>query len=154
MRLSKNFMLAEFEKSQTAIRLGYNNEVPPQHLPSLRSLVDNVLQPVRDQFGPVQISSGYRSKFLNQAIGGSSRSQHCSGQAADFEVPGMSNYELAVWIRDNLEFDQLILEGHRQYVIGSGWVHCSFTDFGPNRKQALTATFINGKARYSEGLTE
>ena len=154
MRLSKNFMLAEFEKSQTAIRLGYNNEVPSQHLSNVRALVNNVLQPVRDQFGPVTITSGYRSKFLNQAIGGSTRSQHCSGMAADFEVPGLSNYDLAVWIRDNLEFDQLILEGHRRHVIGSGWVHCSYTEYTQNRKETLTAEFVNGRARYSKGLIE
>ena len=154
MRLSKNFMLAEFEKSQTAIRLGYNNEVPPQHMSNVQALVNNVLQPVRDEFGPVTISSGYRAKFLNQAIGGSTRSQHCWGMAADFEVPGMSNYDLAAWIRDNLEFDQLILEGHRRYVIGSGWVHCSYTEYAPNRKECLTAEFVNGRARYTKGLVQ
>lgn len=154
MKLSENFWLNEFEKSQTATRFGIDNSVPTHLVPAIQALVTNVLQPLRNQFGPIVISSGYRSKDLNKKIGGSLKSQHCLGQAADIEAPGVSNYDLACWIRDNLEFDQLILEGHKKYIPNSGWVHVSFNHIKPNRKQCLTATFIGGKANYENGLNE
>ena len=90
MRLSKNFTLTEFEKSQTAIRQGLDNTMPEEHLANAKALCENVLQKVRDHFGPVIINSGYRGEALNKAVGGSAKSQHCKGQAADIEVPGVS----------------------------------------------------------------
>ena len=110
MRLSENFTMAEFTKSQTAERRGIDNTPEGEHLDAAKSLFENVVQKVRDHFGPTVINSGYRSPALNEAVGGSSRSQHCKGEAADIEVPGTPNAELAEWIVDNLDFDQVILE--------------------------------------------
>ena len=111
MKLSKNFSLVEFTKSQIAERKGLYNYPTPAHQISLRSLCTNVLQPVRDHFGRVvSVSSGYRSEELCLAIGSKITSQHAKGHAADFEIFGLSNKELADWIHENLEYDQLILE--------------------------------------------
>ena len=85
MRLSENFTLREITRSNTAKRLGIKNEPTKEHLKNIQSLVTNVLQPIRSGIGPVRISSGYRNAQLNRAIGGSSKSQHCKGQASDFE---------------------------------------------------------------------
>ena len=148
MRLSKNFTLSELTRSQTAARRGINNYPTPEEIQNLTLLCTDILQPVRDRFGLTVVSSGYRSPELNKAIGGSNRSQHSKGQAADFEVPGVSNFEVAAWISENLEFDQLILEGHNPQVANSGWIHCSIKSTD-NRKQQLTATFHNGSAVYA-----
>jgi zinc D-Ala-D-Ala carboxypeptidase len=106
---------------------------------SLQKLCDNILQPVRDYFPKSRnvISSGYRSPELSQKIGSSSRSQHCKGQAADFEVPGVSNKELADFINENLNFDQVILEFHNPDEINSGWVHVSYVRTIENRSEYL-----------------
>lgn len=152
MKLSKNFTLEEYSKSQTADRLGIDNVPSAQHLDNARMLFERVVQRVRDHFGPTVINSGYRSPALNKAVGGSNTSQHSTGQAVDIEVPGKSNQEVAVWIRDNLEFDQLILEGYKPGIPGSGWVHVSYAN-GKNRQQVLSARFENGKAIYSEGIS-
>ncbi len=153
MNLSENFTLAELTKSDTAIRKGIDNSPTDEHLENLKAVVQNVLQPVRDHFGPVRVTSGYRSEALNDAIGGSSKSQHSKGQAVDFEVSGVSNYDVACWIRDNIEFDQLILEFYVSGDPNSGWVHCSYKD-GDNREECLTATKENGKTVYNHGLNE
>jgi zinc D-Ala-D-Ala carboxypeptidase len=152
MKLSKNFTMAEFIKSQTAERKGIDNTPKGEHLDAAKALFENVVQSVRDHFGPTVINSGYRSQELNEAVGGSSRSQHCKGQAADIEVPGVSNYEVAKWIQDNLDFDQLILEAYRKGIPDSGWVHVSYKADGSNRKSVLTADFSTGKAIYTSGL--
>ena len=151
MKLSANFWLDEFEKSQTATRHGIDNSVPSGLVNDIKDLCVNVLQPIRDEFGPVTITSGYRSPDLNAKLGGSTRSQHCAGQAADLEVPGVDNRRVALWIQDNLKFDQLILEGYKPYVTNSGWIHVSYRPFGL-RNQVLTATFSGGKARYTNGI--
>ena len=152
MKLSNNFTVSEFEKSQTASRKGINNTMGPNEIENAKSLCENVLQKVRDQFGPVVISSGYRSPELNIAIGGSQTSQHTLGEAADAEVPGLSNLELALWIVENCEFDQLILEFHDTKIPNSGWVHVSYSRRKDNRKEILTATRVNGKTVYKHGL--
>jgi len=152
MRLSENFTMAEFTKSQTAERRGIDNTPEGEHLEAAKALFENVVQPVRDHFGPTVINSGYRSPELNEAVGGSSRSQHCKGQAADIEVPGVANAELAEWIRDNLEFDQLILEFYTPGIPDSGWVHVSYLADGDNRGECLTAARIDGKTEYSVGI--
>ena len=152
MKLSKNFSLVEFTKSQTAERKGIDNAAKGEHMDAAVALFEKVVQPVRDHFGPTVINSGYRSPDLNTAVGGSSRSQHCKGEAADIEVPGTPNAELAEWIRDNLEFDQLILEFYTSGVPDSGWVHVSYKTDGTNRKSILTATRVNGKTEYSTGI--
>lgn len=110
MKLSKNFTLAEFTKSQTAERKGLDNTPTDEHLVKATLLFTNVVQKVRDHFGPTVLNSGYRGAELNAAVGGSSKSQHCKGEAADIEVPGVPNAEVAQWIKDNCDFDQLILE--------------------------------------------
>jgi len=152
MKLSENFTMAEFTKSQTAERKGIDNTPEGDHLEAAKALFENVVQKVRDHFGPTVINSGYRSPELNEAVGGSSRSQHCKGEAADIEVPGVPNAELAEWIRDNLEFDQLILEFYTPGIPDSGWVHVSYLADGDNRGECLTATRINGKTEYSVGI--
>jgi len=152
MKLSNNFSLAEFTKSQTAERKGIDNTPEGDHLDAAIALFENVVQRVRDEFGPTVLNSGYRSPELNSAVGGSSTSQHCKGQAADIEVPGTPNAELAEWIRDNLDFDQLILEFYTPGIPDSGWVHVSYNPDGENRKSILTASRIDGKTQYSEGI--
>ena len=113
MRLSKNFSLKELIRSETATRKGINNNPNEDNIENLQRLCDHVLQPVRAHFGKVvSVSSGFRSPELWLAIGSSATSQHASGQAADFEVYGLSNKVLADWIHDNLDYDQLILEYH------------------------------------------
>ena len=151
MRLSKNFTVAEFEKSQTAIRQGLDNSMPEEHLGNAKALCENVLQKVREHFGITTINSGYRGEALNKAVGGSATSQHCKGQAADIEVPGVSNYDVAKWIEKNCDFDQVILEFYTLGVPDSGWVHVSYNAEG-NRKKSLTATKVGSKTLYSLGL--
>lgn len=154
MRLSKNFTLAEFTKSQTAERLGIDNDPKGDHLVAAEELFENVVQPVRDEFGVTTINSGYRSPALNEAVGGSSRSQHCKGEAADIECPGTANYDLAVWIAENLDFDQVILEFPKKDVPDAGWVHVSYKADGSNRKSVLTAQRNpeTGKTEYTVGF--
>jgi len=150
MKLTDNFSLAELTKSQTAERCGFNNNPDKEHIDSLQKLCDNILQPVRDYFQkPVMISSGYRSPQVSMQIGSSTRSQHCKGQAADIEIAGVSNKELADFINDNLNFDQVILEFHNPDEINSGWVHVSYVE-GKNRGVYLLAQRDeNNKVRYS-----
>lgn len=154
MKLSKNFSLAEFTKSQTAERKGLDNTPSGEHLEAAVTLFENVVQKVRDHFGPTVLNSGYRGPELNAAVGGSSKSQHCKGQAADIEVPGVPNYEVAKWIEDNCDFDQLILEFYTSGIPDSGWVHVSYVSAEDNRKSVLTAARVDGKTHYSVGLTE
>lgn len=117
------------------------------------ALFRNVVQKVRDQFGVTVINSGYRGEALNKAVGGSSTSQHCKGEAVDIECPGTSNYDVAKWIEDNLDFDQLILEFITLGIPDSGWVHVSYKSEG-NRKQSLTAMKEDGKTVYKPGLIQ
>ena len=149
--LSKNFTLTEFTKSQTALRLRIDNTPSEEHLAAAKLLFENVVQPVRDHFGPTVINSGYRGPALNSAIGGASASQHCRGEAVDIECPGVPNHEVAEWIESNLEYDQLILEFYTQGIPDSGWVHVSYIPEG-NRKQSLTAVKQDGKTVYLQGL--
>jgi len=151
MNLSKNFTLTEYTKSQTALRQGIDNTPGDEHLASAKLLFEKVVQPVRDHFGPTVINSGYRGPALNAAVGGSSSSQHCKGEAVDIECPGTPNYDVARWIEDNLDYDQLILEFYTPGIPDSGWVHVSYKSEG-NRKQSLTATKENGKTVYLQGL--
>ena len=153
MRLSKNFTLQEYTKSQTATRLGIDNQPGYEHLDKATKLFENVVQKVRDHFGVTVINSGYRGAKLNEAIGGSANSQHCKGEAVDIECPGHSNYDVAKWIEDTLDYDQLILEFYTPGIPDSGWVHVSYKSEG-NRKQSLTAMKENGKTVYKPGLIQ
>ena len=148
MKLTANFSLLELTKSQTAERKGIDNTPSPEHQENLKLLCESVLQPVRDHFGKVvTISSGYRSPELCTAIGSKITSQHAKGQAADFEIFGVSNKELADYINENLEYDQLILEYWKDSDPNSGWVHCSYSA-GNKRKQYLRAYKEDGKTKY------
>jgi len=153
MQLSKNFWLDEFIKSQAATRLGLSNTPDAEHLKNLTALTQNVLQPIRDHYKkPVIINSGYRSPAVNRAVGGTGTSQHSRGEAADIEIPGVSTVDLARWIRDNLKFDQLILEGYDPAQgPNSGWVHVSYNTTRL-RHSVLTARFVGGRAHYSKGI--
>jgi len=152
MKLSNNFSLKELTSSQTAERKGINNTPSTEHQENLKSLCTHVLQPSRDHFSRVvSVSSGYRSPELCTAIGSKITSQHAKGEAADFEIYGLSNKELADWINENLEYDQLILEYWKEEDPNSGWVHCSYKSEG-NRKQYLKAYKENGKTKYEQVL--
>ena len=156
MRLSKHFTLEEFEKSQTATRKGISNKAGSGEINSLTDVCYNILEPVRAKFEkPVIITSGYRSPELCEAIGSKATSQHTKGEAVDFEIAGISNLQVALWIQNNTDFDQLILEFWKDGEPNSGWVHCSFKE-GSNRKQVLTydgSSYKNGlpDAKWSGG---
>ena len=152
MKLSENFSLVELTKSQTAERKGIDNTPSTEHQENLKSLCTSILQPVRDHFNRVvSVSSGYRSEALCLAIGSKTTSQHAKGEAADFEIYGVSNKELADWINENLDYDQLILEYWKESDPNSGWVHCSYSE-GNNRKQYLRAYKENGSTKYEKIL--
>ena len=148
MSLTQNFSLKELTASQTAVRKGIDNTPSPTHQDNLRSLCTHVLQPVRDYFSRVvSVSSGYRSQELCLAIGSKITSQHAKGEAADFEIFGVSNKELADYIHEHLDYDQLILEYWKESDPNSGWVHCSYSE-NNNRKQYLKAFKIDGSTKY------
>ena len=149
MNLTENFSLNELTKSQTAERKGIDNTPSTEHQENLKRLCETILQRIRDHFGQVvSVSSGYRSPELCVAIGSSTQSQHAKGQASDFEIFGISNKELADYIDENLDYDQLILEYWKgEDEPNSGWVHCSFNTQG-NRKQYLRAYKENGSTKY------
>tara|TARA_E500000318_G_scaffold107723_2_gene117419 strand:+ start:3165 stop:3641 length:477 start_codon:yes stop_codon:yes gene_type:complete len=148
MRLSDNFTLNELTRSSVAKRKGIDNTPDLFHIENLKRVCAEILQPIRDHFGvPFSPSSGYRSVELCEAIGSSSDSQHAKGEAVDFEIPGMDNRDLALWIKDNLHFDQLILEHYDPKDTSAGWIHCSVTE-DYNRKECLN---YDGKL-YSLGI--
>ena len=159
MKLSEHFSLAEMTKSQTAIRMGIDNSPDSTQIDSLRNLCVVVLEPIRAYMSstPFSPSSGFRSVELNTEIGGSKGSQHCLGEAADIEVPGVSNLSLAWWIRSHIDFDQLILEYFNPDDPSSGWVHVSVR----NTESVMTSgsvminrhdTMVYDGILYSKGL--
>lgn len=140
-QITKNFTLAELTYSDTANIKKIPNIPTEIEYNNMKNLCENVLQPLRDALKkPIRVNSCYRGKQLNEAVGGSKTSQHCKGQAADIEIIGMSNYDLACYIRDNFDFDQLILEftDNIKNDINAGWVHVSYVSSSVNRKQCLT----------------
>jgi zinc D-Ala-D-Ala carboxypeptidase len=152
MQLTKNFSLSEMVKSETALRNNLDNTPGDTEIANLKVLAENVLQPIRDAYGKgVKVNSGFRHPNVNAAVGGSKTSDHCKGQAADIEIPGVANADLAEWIKDNLEFTQLILEFYTPGIPDSGWVHVSYD---PNnlKKQVMTAMKENGKTVYKAGI--
>ena len=154
MKLTPNFSLSEMTKSDTALRLDMDNTPNAVQVENLKALCEKVLQPVRDYFGKgVKVNSGFRHPQVNAAVGGSKTSDHCKGMAADIEIPGVANGDLAQWIVDNLEFRQVILEFYTPGVPDSGWVHVSFNP-EDNKKQVLTAAKQRGKTVYLEGLVK
>jgi hypothetical protein len=149
MQLSKNLALAEVTRSETAKRKGISNMPTPEHLENFKKLAENIFQPIREHFGkPIHISSGYRSAALNKAVGGSSSSQHCTGEAIDIDMDGteITNAQIFHFIKDNLNFDQLIAE----FPVNSNpaWVHVSYESTGKQRKQILVAKKVGGATKY------
>jgi zinc D-Ala-D-Ala carboxypeptidase len=145
MKLSKHLTLAEVIKSQTAIQKGIDNTPTYEHLENLKLIANRVFEPVRAHFNvPIAVSSGYRSNLLNKAVGGSKTSQHCSGEALDLDADifgKITNKEIFDYIKDNLEFCQLINE------FGYQWIHVSYSK-NNNKKQVLNAVKKNGKTIY------
>ena len=134
MNLSRNFTLQELIKSDTAIRMNINNNPSSGQIEKLKALCENILQPVRDHFGRVKVTSGFRSPELCLAIGSSVDSQHAKAEAVDFEVNGVDNAEVADWVYRNCETDQLILEFYTPGEPNSGWIHASYVEFNPRRQ--------------------
>lgn len=148
MNLSKNLTLAEVIKSQTAIRKGIDNRPSLHHIDNLTAIANAVFQPLRDWYGkPITVPSGFRSKELNVAIGGSKNSQHCIGEALDLDTQ-FDNYKLFNYIKDNLKFDQLIWEFGDDS--NPAWVHVSYSTDKQNRGQVLKAYKENSKTKYIE----
>ena len=149
MQLSKNLSLAEVTRSESAKRNGISNMPTPEHIENFKLLAEKVFQPVREHFAvPIHISSGYRSAALNKAIGGASSSQHCSGEAIDIDMDGttITNAQVFNYIKDNLEFDQLIWEFGTDK--NPDWVHVSYESKGKQRKQILKAYKAGGATKY------
>jgi hypothetical protein len=150
MQLSKNLSLAEVTKSATAIKRGIANEPTITHLENLKAIAEKIFQPIREEFMcPIAVTSGYRSRDLNDAIGGSSRSQHCYGEALDLDadVYGViTNKDIFHYIQDNLNFDQLIWEFGTDEE--PAWVHVSYRRNGGNRKAVLKAIKKEGRTMY------
>ncbi|SFK75495.1 Peptidase M15 [Nitrosomonas aestuarii] len=149
MKLSDHFTLHELIRSQTATRLGIDNTPDANVVQNLKYLCVTILEPLRARYGqPFTPSSGYRSVGLNTTIGGSPKSQHMTGQAVDIEIPGVSNYDLALYASNNLDYDQIILEHFNPSDPHSGWVHISTTKHN-NRRECLT---YNRKHGYLKGF--
>jgi hypothetical protein len=151
MQISKHLSLAEVSRSETAKRNGINNTPSGEHLENFKMLAENVFEKIREHFGvPIHISSGYRSKELNKAIGGSATSQHCSGEAIDIDMDGsangITNAQVFNFIKDNLQFDQLIWEFGSD--TNPDWVHVSYESTGKQRNQILKAVKSGGKIAY------
>ena len=149
MQLTAHFNLAEFTRSESAKRHGVSNQPSAPHLENIIVLCEKVLEPLRSKFGPINISSGYRSKVLNHYIGGSLSSQHCEGKAVDIDMDGVgsvTNKDVFDYIRLNLDFDQMIWEFGT--ANNPDWVHVSYNG-AKNRKQVLRAIKFNGKTAYA-----
>lgn len=152
MKLTHNFSLEELTKSETALRKGLDNTPDEQALQNLQLLCENVLQPLRDAYNRgIKVNSAYRSPDVNASVGGVRTSDHCKGQAADIEIPGVPNAEVAQYLADNFDFTQIILEFYTPGIPDSGWVHVSYVEDNL-KKQTLTATRQNGKVVYLSGL--
>lgn len=151
MKLSEHLDLSEVTRSDSAKRKGISNEPTPEHLENFKKLAENIFEPIRKHFGvPIHLSSGYRSKALNAAIGGSATSQHCTGEAIDIDMDGsangVTNKMVFDYIKANLNFDQLIWEFGTKDA--PDWVHVSFESTGKQRKQVLRAVKAGGKTSY------
>lgn len=149
MQLSTHLALAEVMRSETAKRKGISNMPTPEHIENFKKLAENVFEPIRAHFGkPIRLSSGYRSAALNKAVGGASSSQHCKGEAIDIDMDGtdIKNAEIFNFIKDNVNFDQLIWEFGTD--TNPDWVHVSYNSDGAQRKQILKAVKSGGGTKY------
>ena len=148
MQLSPHFSLAEFTASATAKARRIDNRPGPREIAAMQALCINVLEPLRAHFGrPVRLTSGFRSIELCLAVGSAETSQHTKGEAGDFEIPGIDNVTVARFIRDQLPFDQLILENYTRGQPNSGWIHASYRE-GRLRHDVLTYS----RRTYFKGL--
>lgn len=142
MKLSTHFTLAEAMASSNARERGIDNTPPPELIPRLKFVAETILEPIRAHYGrPIPFTgnnSWYRNAEVNRLAGGVANSQHMRGEAVDVEVPGISNVELAYFVRDNLTFDQLILENWNGRDPSSGWVHVSAVAGRKQRGEVLT----------------
>jgi hypothetical protein len=151
MQLSEHLSLAEVTKSDTAKRRGVSNMPTEAHIANFKLLAENIFEPIRNHFGkPIFISSGYRSAELNKAIGGAASSQHCQGEAIDIDMDGrpggVTNKMVFDFIKENLNFDQLIWEFGTE--ANPDWVHVSYESTGKQRKQILKAVRKGGATSY------
>lgn len=151
MQLSEHLSLAEVTRSETAKRKGVSNQPTEAHIANFKLLAENIFEPIRNHFEkPIFISSGYRSAALNKAIGGAASSQHCTGEAIDIDMDGhaggVTNKMVFDYIKDNLNFDQLIWEFGTD--ANPDWVHVSYESTGRQRKQILKAVRKNGATSY------
>lgn len=147
MKLSEHLELAEVIRSESAKRLGIKNMPTEEHMKNLKALAENIFEPIRANFRqPIRISSGYRSQALNAAIGGATNSQHSTGEAIDIDMEGTSltNKEIFNFIKEKLNFDQLIWEFGNSNE--PDWVHVSYSN--RQRKQVLKAIKEQGKTKY------
>ena len=148
-KISKHISYKEGVYSTTAKRLGIDNTPDAYALQNMELLAEKVFEPLREYVnGPIAINSFYRSPELNQAIGGSSKSQHCEGRAIDIDdtYGYMSNKEMYEYIKNNLDFDQIIWEFGTDD--NPDWVHVSYVDHDFNRQRCLKAYKENGKTKY------
>ena len=151
MKISNHISYKESIKSNTAIRKGIDNTPGQYELTNMQIIAEKIFEPLRDWVGgPIAINSFYRSKELNSVIGGSSKSQHCEGRAIDLDdaYGYKTNAEMFNYIKDNLNFDQLIWEfGNKE---NPDWVHVSYVSEEQNRNRCLIAEKTNGKTQYRE----
>ena len=148
-KISKHISYEEGVRSITALRLGLKNDPSDDHLQNMKLLSEKIFEPLRTFVnGPIKINSFYRGPELNKAIGGSSKSQHCHGQAMDIDdtYGVMSNATMYNWIKDNLDFDQMIWEFGDDK--NPNWVHVSYVNPGENRNRCLKAYREDGKTKY------
>jgi len=153
MKLSKNLSLSEVTYSQTAIRKDIDNSPTDTHIENLKYVAEKVFQPIREHFGvPIYISSGYRSKALNEAIGGSQTSFHSHGMALDLDQDGrnkgVSNADVFYYIKDNLQFTELIWEFGTED--NPNWVHVAIAPGRENEKNIKIAQKVNNRTTYSK----
>jgi len=154
-RISKHISYKEATRSATALRLGIDNKPNEYHLQNMEMVAKKVFEPLREAVdAPIKINSFYRCEELNKAIGGSSKSQHCQGRAIDIDdIYGhVSNAYMYYYIKDNLDFDQLIWEFGTND--SPDWVHVSYVDEDSNRKRCLKAIRENGKTKYIDITNE
>lgn len=147
-KISKHITLKEALRSATAIRRGIDNTPNAEQIKAMKMIAKNIFEPLRLNFQqPIRVNSFFRSEALNKRIGGSKTSQHCKGEAIDIEgLNGINNAQLFNYIREHLDFDQLIWEFGTNKE--PDWVHVSYVSKKENRNKVLKATRVNGKSKY------
>lgn len=148
MQLSEHFSLAELTRTSQP----YSNVPTDREIANLRLVCEHILEPVRAHFGkPIRVNSGFRGAKVNAAVGSKPTSQHRLGEAVDFEIDGVTNHDIACYVRDHIQFDQVILENYKPGLPGSGWVHASYRQ-GRLRKNALTMILSSHGPVYKPGI--